>query len=142
MPTSLGGRMALAASSLAALLVIGSILIISHFVDATVARLTTRELTETARAAGQRVVTRITEAMQAASTLDAGYEALLAAGHTERSDIAEVLFRFVDGEPMFAGAWFGVEPNALDGNDANVARDGGLAHPGGGGVRPPHLAPG
>lgn len=136
MPTSLGGRMALAASSLAALLVIGSILIISHFVDATVARLTTRELTETARAEGQRVVTRITEAMQAASTLDAGYEALLAAGHTERSDIAEVLFRFVDGEPMFAGAWFGVEPNALDGNDANVARDGWLAHPETGHFRP------
>lgn len=65
--------MALAASSLAALLVIASILIISHFVDATVARLTTRELTETAAAEGQRVVTRITEAMQAASTLDASY---------------------------------------------------------------------
>ncbi|MBO6798486.1 hypothetical protein [Maricaulis sp.] len=90
--------MAFAASVLASVLVIASILIISHFVDATVARLTTRELTETAA--------------------------------------AEVLYQFVDGEPIFAGAWFVVEANALDGNDANVERDGWLAHPDTGHFRP------
>jgi signal transduction histidine kinase/CheY-like chemotaxis protein len=128
--------MALAASLIAALLVIVCIFLISRFVDATVSRLTTRELTEMARAEGQRVETQISDAMQTAATLDSSIEALIRSGAPGRSDVGEMLFQIVTNEPVLAGAWFGAEPNAFDGNDINAERDGWLAHPETGHFRP------
>lgn len=136
MPTSLGGRMALAASVVAATLVIMCIFLISHFVDSTVSRLTTRELTEMARAEGQRVETQISDAMQTAATLDSSIEALIRSGEPDRAEVAEMLFQIVTNEPVLAGAWFGSRPDTFDGRDAIVERDGWLAHPETGHFRP------
>ncbi|WP_237906046.1 methyl-accepting chemotaxis protein [Azospirillum brasilense] len=70
---------------------------------------------------GEMVHSRLGNAMEAGRFIATSLVGLKAAGRTDREQLSTWLKSIAEANPEFLGVWVGMEPNALDGRDAEFA---------------------
>lgn len=118
---SLGGKIIISAILTTAVIAIGTRYVISLETNQKVEGYSLEAANEAAQRYARDVEAIVDRSFSTARTLAASIEGVLNANGTDRAMLDSVIQMTLESDPVLVGAYVGIEPNVLDGRDAEFA---------------------